>query len=214
MLDEAKKKAGLRRQELIDEARSEVELLRSQWRDAVRQDQDDFLDELRRRAAEGACSIARRVLAELADSELEQQILRTFFRRLGSLDGAHRAALRESLREPDHRAILRSSFEIPEDQQIKIAERLRLDLGGEFELRFETDPKLICGIELNTDGRKLAWDISESLDGLLEELARTIRHKTSDTGEPGAESIGVEHSERSRTRQDRELRERSSGSGG
>lgn len=181
ILDEAKKKAGRRREELIDEARDEVEQMRLQWRNALRQDQEAFLSELRRRAAEGTCSIARRALVDLADADLEQQILNTFFRRLEMLDRGHRDGLRESLRNPNHRPILRSAFEFSDHQQASISERLRNDLGSEFDLRFETDPSLICGIELNADGRKLAWDVFDYLNALLEELSSAIRHEISDS---------------------------------
>ncbi|WP_169981394.1 F0F1 ATP synthase subunit B [Tautonia rosea] len=197
ILDDARKDAGRRREELIREARCEAEQLRLQWRHALRQDQEGFLDELRRRATEGACSIARRVLADLADAELERQIFNSFISRLKSLDEHHQERLRVSLGNPEQILNVRSAFNVPDDLRQALSDWLHDEFGVEFQLRYEIDPRLICGVELNTDGHKLAWDVSDSLDEIQQELSRVIGREMAIAEDSDEEAI--EHADVYRT---------------
>ena len=41
-------------------------------------------------------------------------------------------------------------------------------------LRFELVPEIVCGIELSVGGQKLAWNISDYLAGLEEEVTKLL----------------------------------------
>ncbi len=166
LMREAKEEADERRRELLDEARSEVEGQRQRWRRAVERERTEFLDALRTRAADATCDAVRRALEELADAELQDVVLRRFAERLedAELDGL----------EADE-ARVATAFE-PTDAQ---KDRIRQAVRDRWEaIDFETDPELVCGVELRAGGRRIAWSVRDYIeqlearvDDLLEERA-------------------------------------------
>jgi F-type H+-transporting ATPase subunit b len=45
-------------------------------------------------------------------------------------------------------------------------------------VRFETAPEVLCGIELQTSGRKIAWSLEDYLGALEERLAAALQEET------------------------------------
>ncbi len=73
-------------------------------------------------------------------------------------------------------AVVRSAFEIPAAKRPGIETAIRHYLGAEANVRFETAPGLVCGIELRVGGEKLAWSIADylaSITAKVSELAAT-----------------------------------------
>jgi len=58
---------------------------------------------------------------------------------------------------------VRSAFDLPAEQRAAIQNALNETFSSEFHLRFETAPDLISGIELTTNGQKVAWSIADYL---------------------------------------------------
>jgi len=50
-------------------------------------------------------------------------------------------------------------------------------LGADTKFEFKTTPELISGIELNTKGYKLGWNISEYLNSMEISITELIREK-------------------------------------
>ena len=166
LMREAREEADERRRELMDEARSEVEGQRQRWRRAVERERTEFLDTLRTRAADATCDAVRRALEELADAELQDVVLRRFAARLED------AELDELEADEAHVA---TAFEPTDAQKDRIREAVR----DRWEaIDFETDPELVCGVELRAGGRRIAWSVRDYIeqlearvDDLLEERA-------------------------------------------
>jgi len=125
VLNDVKQDAARRRDDLIGQARREVDELRTRWIDSVKREQQTFLDELRKRTAEGACAIARQALITLADAELERQIVHAFLTKLASLDDHQRDQLRNTIQDSDHRTTIRSAFDLPDDLRERITATVR-----------------------------------------------------------------------------------------
>jgi F-type H+-transporting ATPase subunit b len=56
--------------------------------------------------------------------------------------------------------VVRSAFDLPADQRAAIQNALNETFSAEVRIRFETAPDLIGGIELTTNGQKVAWSIA------------------------------------------------------
>ena len=76
--------------------------------------------------------------------------------------------------------LVRSAFELPSEQRAAIRTALNETLSADIQVRFETAPDVISGIELTTNGQKVAWSIADylaslekSVGELLEERVRT-----------------------------------------
>jgi F-type H+-transporting ATPase subunit b len=191
LLEEAKEEAAERRRRLLSEVREEVEAARERWRSSLEQQRGSFLDDLRERTATEVCEIARRALADLADADLESQMVKRFVERLKEMEADELERLATAVEESNQIITLRSRFELGEDLRDLIAESLEEHVGWETDLRFETAEDLVGGIELRIDGLKVAWNLDEYLETLVEsvrqELAEESRETMSETEQESAE---------------------------
>lgn len=176
-LGEIRDEAESYRKELRAGVRAETDQLRRRWAGALREESESFLHELRQRAVEQACGIARRALSDLADAELEQQVVRVFLARLQTLDEERRQPLVRSLSAGKRTAVVQSGFELSPELQQSITSALRHYLLKDVDVRFEPTSDAICGIVLRTDGHKLAWEMSEYLASLEERMALALEEE-------------------------------------
>ncbi|MFP3883009.1 MAG: F0F1 ATP synthase subunit delta [Actinomycetota bacterium] len=175
MIEEARREAEDRRRELMEEARTEVEHQERQWRDSVRSNQDRLLTELERSTGEQAIAISRRALQDLADADLEGEMVREFAHRLeeAKSDDAEIAA---TLRESDHPLTVYTSFELDETSRQTIRETLR-DLVGDpgREIEWERDPDLVAGVVVRVGARRVGWTIDQYLEALRGAFEAVVR---------------------------------------
>lgn len=176
LLDEARRDAEHRRQELIDEARRHVDEQEQQWLEALRRKQDRLARHLQRQAGDQVVEATRRVLADLADADLEDAVVAGFVRSIERLDDEEREAVADSLASADGAALIRTGFELSESRRESVREALCLltgDEGPEFE--WERDSTILAGIQVETEVARIGWTIDGYLDELLETFERSVR---------------------------------------
>jgi len=174
LLNQIKEDVEAERKALLGQARDQVEGVRANWHEALEREKDAFLQDLRERTGRHTYAIARRVLNDLADVNVEHQIIRVFVERLRSLDEEEKRALRKSVEQSKQGVRVISAFEIPQDMSDEIAHVLEAFMAVPVDLQFETSPDVICGIELNAHGRKIAWSLRDYLEGLETTLAQVL----------------------------------------
>ena len=174
LLEEARAHADARRRTLLDEARNDAEAGRERWRSAIEQERESFLRDLRRRTVGQVFTIARKALSDLAGADLEERIVEVFLERLHGWDEAGRSEAAVAIRRSGSPIAVRSSFELSESLREKVATAIRGWLGQHVTVDFEVTADPVCGIELRVAGLELAWDLESYLDGLEEELARSL----------------------------------------
>jgi F-type H+-transporting ATPase subunit b len=157
-IEEARDAAEREGRSLLDKARHEIDEQREKWRDALRREHEDLRKTLEREVIESAVNISRRALADLADADLENGIIRTLLRRLQDLPREKRKLFAEAS-EPLR---LSSSFDL--DQETR--ERLREALATSAELEYRRDDGLLCGIAVIGGGHKLEWNVADYLDDI------------------------------------------------
>ena len=177
LLSAAVQEAEEHRKTLLDEARQEVDATRTTWQKEVERERQEFLRTFKQQAGAALTRTARRVLADLAEGELEQQLIRTFMKRLESLDHGMLAALRKSAHKAAEIRVT-TSFEADADTRSRIKRAIEHHLldGKETEIQFHRSADLICGIEISTDGRKLGWTMADYLQALEQDLEQTLAH--------------------------------------
>ena len=72
---------------------------------------------------------------------------------------------------------MRSAFDLPEAQRAAIQKALNETFSAEVHVRFETAPDLISGIELTTNGQKIAWSIADYLASLEKGVGELLKEK-------------------------------------
>ena len=178
ILTQAKEEAVAQRQQLIEQARQDVERLQERWRQTLRQEQTAFLQDLRQVAGQQVCAVARRVLADLANANLEWAVIQGFLARLHRLDHETRDTFSSALQGSHGDAMVRSAFPLPEEAREQILQALHNDMSDpQGEVQFTTAPELICGIEFIAHGQKIAWSLAQHIDSLEERFATLLEQE-------------------------------------
>lgn len=166
MLARAKEEAESHRQQLMEAARLETEAAQVQWLEALERERQGLLQDLRERLGQQVFALARHGLKELANAELEEQILKVFVERLQTLDPEEREAIVAAVRNSDREVEIRTAFPVHPEAREGLSLSLREQLDDSVDVRFTTVPELTCGIELRAHSHRLVWNLDSYLDGL------------------------------------------------
>ena len=123
-------------------------------------------DEIIRLTQKEVFSIARKVLTDLSGANLEERITKTFISRLNGIDGEVKSDLDDALKSASDPVIVRTAFDLSDEQRTDIQHAINSTFASDVPIRFETKPDVISGIELATNGQKLAWSIAAYLSSL------------------------------------------------
>ncbi|MBZ0091356.1 MAG: F0F1 ATP synthase subunit B [Sulfuricellaceae bacterium] len=166
LLSQATDEAKAERQRLLDAARQAADAMSAKRQETLISEQQRLGEALTRRAREEVFAIARKTLADLAGTSLEACMAEVFMRRLRELDGQAKKSLAEALETASDPALVRSAFDLPAAQRAALQNALNETFAAEIHVRFETAPDLVSGIELSTNGLKVAWSIADYLASL------------------------------------------------
>jgi F-type H+-transporting ATPase subunit b len=166
LLSKATDEAKAEHQRLIDEARTAAAALSSKRQETLRNEEHKLHQAISRLTQQEVFAIARKALTDLATTGLEERLGEVFIRRLREMDGQTKAVLSAALKAASGPALVRSAFDLPAGQRATIQNALNETFSAEIHIRFETAPDLISGIELTTNGQKVAWSIADYLTSL------------------------------------------------
>jgi F-type H+-transporting ATPase subunit b len=182
LMNRAKDEAQAKRQRLFEEARKEASDLRAKQQEALRNDKQNLNQAISLRARQEVFAIARKVLKDLAGTSLEERTVEVFARRLRELKGEEKEQLTSAFSASSGSVLVRTAFELPQEQRDLVKKTIKETLGIEIQLRFETTPDLVNGIELTTDGQKVAWSIADYLTSLEKSIDELLKEQ------PGSEA--------------------------
>jgi len=185
LMTRATDEAKAERQRLLDEARKAADALSSMRQQSLRTDAQNLSQAITRRTQQEVFAIARKALADLATTSLEERLGEVFTRRLRTLDPKVKSSLAEALKKTSEPALIRSAFDLPTEQRMAIQNALNETFSAEILVRFETAPDLVSGIELTTNGQKVTWSIAGYLASLQESVGELL--KGQDKPKPKAE---------------------------
>ncbi|MFP3942752.1 MAG: F0F1 ATP synthase subunit B [Alphaproteobacteria bacterium] len=166
LLEEARREAKELREKLEREAREDVQRRRRSWHDAVAEEREEFLRELRLHTARHVYGLARSALAGLAGAEVEAQAAERFAERLSELDEEHAATIAEAAREEGNAVLVESSFELSEAAWERIGKAVHETISEELEIRHGRSEDLLFGIRLMAGGRTVEWSLARYLERL------------------------------------------------
>lgn len=177
LLSKARDEANAERQRLLEEARKAADVLTTKRQETLSTDARDLSQSVSKRAQHEVFAIARKALTDLATTSLEERMGDVFTRRLRDLDDNAKATLTHAIKTATDPALVRSAFELPASQREAIQSAINETLSAEVRVRFEVAPDLISGIELTTNGQKVAWSIAGYLGALERSLGQHINEK-------------------------------------
>ncbi len=178
LIEEAKREAEAQRTHLLNELRDEIATVRARWQDEVKREQQAFLAQARQLVGEQVCLVARQSLGDLADAELENQILSVFLKKLTKVSAQDKAKLAQSAIKKG--LIVQTHFPLAQAMQEKITAIIYEQIAPALLVHFEQTPELICGINLKGPGFKLEWNLESYLTNINEQLSSQLAMATID----------------------------------
>ena len=166
LLSKATDEATAERRRLMDEARQAADALSAKRQETLRNEVHGLNQAISRRTRQEVFSIARKALADLAGASLEERMVGVFAHRLQEMDEQVKKGFGESLKTASEPALVRCTFDLPAAQRAVIQQTLNETFSAEINIRFETAPEQVSGIELISNGHKLAWSIADYLSSL------------------------------------------------
>jgi len=163
------------RQKLLEEAKKQAEALSGKLAKASEEAQENLNHELAEKTQKEVFAITRKALADIASLSLEEQSVNTFIKRLNESKDEEKKQFTEAFKSNSNAILVRSAFELSAKQQGEVNEAVDVILGTKTQLQFKTMPELISGIELTTNGYKLAWSFSEYLNSLEKSIAEKMK---------------------------------------
>ncbi len=182
LLSKAKDEANAERKRLLDEAKRAADTLRAARAATLASEARTATQALCRRAGQEVFAIARKALADLATTSLEERMAEVLTRRLHEMDGETKEVLARDLAASPGPVVVRSAFEMPGDQRGVIQNALNETFSAEVPVRFEAAPELVSGIEIAVHGRKLAWSISDYLASLQRGVREILEREAAPEG--------------------------------
>ncbi len=171
-LEQAREDANAERERMVQALREEMAEKRRQWQRQVESETDSLFRQVRETIAGRVTAITRTALAQLADVELEAQMVRRFRTQLDGLSSADREALLTGARESGVRVA--SAFSLGDSLRGEIKAALGELLGEPVRTDFVTRAELLCGISLEAAGRRWEWAANGYLGALEHELSRML----------------------------------------
>lgn len=165
-LNQAADEAKTERQRLLDEARQAADALRTKQMQTLSNDFHNLNQAISRWTQQEVFAIARKTLNDLAVTSLEERMGEVFIRRLRALDDQAKEGFSKALKTASGPALVRSAFDLPAEQRAAVQNALNETFSADIHVKFETAPDLVSGIELTTNGQKMAWSIADYLASL------------------------------------------------
>ena len=146
------------------QARERLDVEQADWQSQIVDDRAAFLADLRTTGAEAILSLAGKALKDLADAQLEDQIVGRLESQLAKFGpDLQRAAASSGA------ALAVSSFPLTKTRR-EVLLRAFQDVVKDVPLTFRTDPKESPGLTLQLGGVHLGWTVATYLDGLDDAL--------------------------------------------
>jgi F-type H+-transporting ATPase subunit b len=191
LLAKATDEANVERARLLDEVRKEADSLRVKHQESLRNEQRNLNQEINRWAQKEVFAISRKALTDLAATSLEERMAEVFVQRLRALAGPAKERLATALKAATQPARVRSAFDLPATQRHAIETAVKDAFAAENPIQFETAPELVSGIELVTNGQKVAWSIAEYLATLEKNAGELLHQNTEAEPKPDASPKSV-----------------------
>jgi len=130
--------------------------MQARWHETIEKQKIAFLKDLGQRATKEVFAVTRQALKDLANKDLEQQIVDVFIRRIERLGGEEQRLIAESV-NGSGKILITSAFQITDEGQARIFKTIKEHINGECQIDYQVAADVISGIELRTVGHKVAW---------------------------------------------------------
>lgn len=174
-MNQVAQEAKIERERLLDVVRQESDALRNKLSLALKNEQLMLHDTLNQHVKEEVFAIARKTLMDLAETSLEERMANKFITRLDGLSDNEKKSLTLAFTPEQQPVMVQTAFDLPEQSRMLITTALNKLFGETVVIKFSTQPDKISGIEINSNGQKIGWSISDYLDSLTQHVNEVLQ---------------------------------------
>lgn len=161
LVQKVEEEAESRKKELIQNAKEQADEKRQLWETRVEKEGAQFIEELKHQTSKELLRLARRVLDDLADEDLDKRMARKMISKTGLED----KSLREAFQSEDEVMVI-SSFSMPEDLKKEFQDAVG-------KAKFSTTDEF-HGVAVEAGGKRIAWTIETWLEDFGEEMEKRL----------------------------------------
>jgi F-type H+-transporting ATPase subunit b len=177
LMNQAVAENNHQRAKFLEEARNEANVLRAKLEESLNEVRANMQNEVAHKIHQEVLSITQKALSSLASASLEEQSVNILIKHLNELKEDEKLTFISAFKSGINPILVRSAFNLPPDLQRKIQDAIAALLGTSVQIQYSLQPELISGIELTSNGYKLAWSISAFLDSLEKDLQKNVQYK-------------------------------------
>ncbi len=177
LLVKAKEDAKEFKADMMKKAREEIEETKVEWQRDLQRQRDDFISDLRKYSGQQLYAITRRAMRELANEDLERQIMIVFINRLKNLEESERETIKDLFKDSEQIITVRSAFDVPEEIQQQIKDAIATHARSDVRMQFEIVDDLISGMVMSAKNVEIAWSIAGYLDSLEADFTRWLEKR-------------------------------------
>lgn len=168
-MNEVHEQIDSEKQRLFEEVRKESTVLRSKFEESLKQQEQEITDRLKRKTKDAVFEIAKKTLSDLADVNLEQQVVTVFIEKIRSLDGAAKTKFIDALKNNEGSVTVKSVFELSMSSKQELEKAMEKITEKQNDFQYQLEPELVSGIKIETASYQLSWTIDSYLDALKKE---------------------------------------------
>lgn len=177
LLDKAVADVKVAKQELMDTAKADAKKLGSKMKKSYQKTQELQLKEHTQNTQEQVFAITRKALADIASVGLEEQSVAAFIKYLKAVKKEEKQQFIDAFTSDSDSILIKSAFDLSAKQQEQLTASVNELLSAKTVLQFKIAPQLISGIEISTNGCKMAWSFSEYLSALQKTISQEVKAK-------------------------------------
>lgn len=162
---EVRQKIESKKQRLFEEARIESEVVKKQLKESLREQKNEIREKIKSKTKEEVIAIAKKILSEIADVDLEDQIIRVFIDKIKNLDEIEKSKLLETINTTQGKMKIISVFELSDSSKTQL-EKVLHEINTELDISYELNSEIVSGIVLETQNFQLAWSIDSFLSSM------------------------------------------------
>lgn len=177
LMDKAIADSNATRDKLLEAAKNDANTVRANNEKATKEKEENQNLAIAEKIQKEVFAITRKALSDMASLSLEEESVSTFIKRMNESKDGERKQFIDAFKSNSNAILVRSAFDMPAEQQVKINTAVDAILGTKAQLQYKTTPELISGVELSTNGYKLAWSFSEYLNSLEKSIAEKMKEQ-------------------------------------
>lgn len=171
-MDDVQQEANAEKQRLFESVRNESNTLRSRYQISLIEEAESVAKMLKRKTREEVFAIAKKMLGDLANTNLEEQSITVFIEKFNNPE--EKGNLKKALVNDNKTILIKSAFELSHVSKSNLEKAIYEITGKEINFQYEFSPGLVSGIEISTESYKLSWNIDAYLDTLKKDIIASL----------------------------------------